>query len=319
MNASPERARFRSSGGEIAFTDVGEGPAVLLLHGFPLWSAEWRQFIPLLAPRSRVIAPDALGAGASDMPADQPLHIRAQAGYIGELLEHLGIETFAVVGHGTGGGIAQLLALDGHGVEAMILIDATSFSHWPSEGIRELQERSKQVEATEPLVRAAMRRAFDAGARHRSLPTDDLVEGYVRPYLADPPAFFRAADSVDGLGLSGRESEFAEITCPVLILWGEDDPFFPVLAAEHLNEAIDSSTLGLLPGCGHFLPDEAPETIAPMIAEYLRAMYLKTPHGHAEEKSGVVMLQLERRPPWVDLAEDEADDWFVDDDEGSGP
>lgn len=47
-------------------------------------------------------------------------------------------------------------------------------------------------------------------------------------------------------------------------------------------------------------------------------MYLRAPHGHADEKPGVVMLQLERRPPWVDLAEDEADDWFVDDDEDEG-
>ena len=70
-----------------------------------------------------------------------------------------------------------------------------------------------------------------------------------------------------------------------------------------------SSTLGLLPGCGHFLPEEAPETIGPMIAEYLRARFLMEPHGH-DQKNGVVMLQLERRPPWVDLADDEADDWF---------
>ena len=46
-----------------------------------------------------------------------------------------------------------------------------------------------------------------------------------------------------------------------------------------------------------------------MIAGYLRARFLMEPHGH-DHNEGVVMLQLERRPPWVDLAEDEADDWF---------
>jgi hypothetical protein len=70
----------------------------------------------------------------------------------------------------------------------------------------------------------------------------------------------------------------------------------------------------LLPGCGHFLPEEVPETIGPMLAEYLRARYLMEPHGH-DQKEGVVMLQLERRPPWVDLAADEADDWYVEDEE----
>ena len=52
-----------------------------------------------------------------------------------------------------------------------------------------------------------------------------------------------------------------------------------------------------------------------MIAEYLRPMYLAGAARSADEKDGVVMLQLERRPPWVDLAEDEADDWFVEDDD----
>jgi pimeloyl-ACP methyl ester carboxylesterase len=315
MSQAPERPRFHTSGGELEYTDVGEGPAVVLLHGFPLSALEWRRFVPMLAARFRVIAPDLLGAGASDKPLDRPQHIRAQAGYVRELLAHLGISSFAVVGHATGGGVAQLLALDGAGVEAMVLIDATSFDHWPSEGAREVQARSAEVEPTEQLVRALIRTAFDVGGRHRGLLTDELVDAYAAPYLADPAALFRAANAIDGVGLVGREAEFAALTCPVLILWGEDDPFFPVLAAEHLNEAIDSSTLGLLPGCGHFLPDEAPETIAPLIAEYLRAMYLKAPHGHAEDKPGVVMLQLERRPPWVDLAEDEADDWFVEDDE----
>jgi dienelactone hydrolase len=87
---------------------------------------------------------------------------------------------------------------------------------------------------------------------------------------------------------------------PVLIFGGEDDPLVGVDALERLNEAIPSSTLGLLPGCGHDLLADAPETLLPMIHEYLRARYLHAPHGHGAE--GVVMLQLEKRPPWVDLA-----------------
>ena len=69
------------------------------------------------------------------------------------------------------------------------------------------------------------------------------------------------------------------------------------------------------------LTDEAAATIAPMILEYLRARYLKESHaeahGHDADHAhdGVVRIQLERRPPWVDLEEVERDDWFVDEDE----
>ena len=125
--------RFTTSGGEMAYLDEGDGPAVVLLHGFPSSSFLWREFIPLLAGRFRVIAPDLLGAGDSAQPEDAALHIRAQAAYVRELLAHLGVERFAVVGHGVGGGVAQLLALDGAGVDAMVLLDSVAFDRWPSE------------------------------------------------------------------------------------------------------------------------------------------------------------------------------------------
>ena len=107
-------------------------------------------------------------------------------------------------------------------------------------------------------------------------------------------------------GLS--DEAFASLEIPVLLLWGEDDDVVPVAIAEELNDAIPTSTLGLVPGCGHDLLAEAAATIAPMILEYLRARFLRAPHEHAGE--GVVRIQLERRPPWLDLEEDERDDWF---------
>ena len=117
------------------------------------------------------------------------------------------------------------------------------------------------------------------------------------------------------------DEDLASFDFPVLLLWGEDDEVVPVAVAEELNDEIPTSTLGLLPGCGHDLTDEAAATIAPMILEYLRARYLKESHaeahGHDADHAhdGVVRIQLERRPPWVDLEEDERDDWFVDEDE----
>jgi len=94
-------------------------------------------------------------------------------------------------------------------------------------------------------------------------------------------------------------------TVPTLLLWGEDDPFHPVAVAERLQEAIPSSALGLVPECGHFLPEEAPETIYPIIAEYLRANYRKEPHGHAV--GGPVLIPLEVPRDFLGL-EDEDDD-----------
>jgi pimeloyl-ACP methyl ester carboxylesterase len=208
-------------------------PIVLLLHDEGRSAEQWCEFVPLLESRFRVIAPD-LPDG--DIPAALEL-----------LRSTLGGERYGVIGHGTGGSLAQTLAAEG-AVDAMVLLDTAR-----AEGV-----------------------------------DDDVL---------------------------------AAIDFPVLLLWGEDDAVVPVSVAEELNDAIATSTLGLLPGCGHDLTDEAPATIAPMILEYLRARYLKQSHAeaHAHDADhahdGVVRIQLERRPPWVDLEDDERDDWFVDEDE----
>jgi hypothetical protein len=102
---------------------------------------------------------------------------------------------------------------------------------------------------------------------------------------------------------------------PTLLLWGEDDPFHPSDVAERLNAAIPSSALGLVPGCGHFLPDEAPETIFPIIAEYLRANYLRIPHGH--QPPGPVLVPLGGVPYEID--EDDDPEPVVADDQEVGP
>ena len=207
-------------------------PIVLLLHDRGRTAGQWREFVPLLESRFRVVVPD--------LPANDD-----------EALERLETlldgERCGVVGHGAGGALALSLAVRG-GVDAMVLLDA-------------------------------------------------------------PRA--------EGVG----DEDLASFDIPVLLLWGEDDEVVPVAVAEELNDAIPTSTLGLLPGCGHDLTDEAAATIAPMILEYLRARYLKESHaeahGHDADHAhdGVVRIQLERRPPWVDLEEDERDDWFVDEDE----
>jgi pimeloyl-ACP methyl ester carboxylesterase len=213
-------------------------PILLLLHDAARSADQWREFVPLLESRFRVIVPD--------LPGDDT---RAGIDLVHQLLEG---ERYGVIGHGTGGSLALALAAEGV-VDAMVLLDAP-----------------------------------------------------------------RAAEVDDGA--------LASFGFPVLLLWGEDDEVVPVSVAEELNEAIVTSTLGLLPGCGHDLTDEAAVTIAPMILEYLRARYLREPHhqrpGHDPDHAhdGVVRIQLERRPPWVDLEDDERDDRFVpDDDEEAAP
>jgi haloalkane dehalogenase len=291
-----QRRQARVSGVDMAFIEEGDpgDPAVVFLHGFPTSSFLWREFVPLFAPWTHVLVPDLLGCGRSGLAEEGDLHIRAQSGYIRELLAVLGVEGFAVVGHGHGGGIAQLLAMEG-GVEAMVLVDSIAFDAWPSETTRALQ-RSALKDQREDVVREAFDSFLLRAMAKPERRTDDLRDAYVAPFLGQEGvrAFFRGIDAADGLGLIGREDELARLGCPTLILWGEEDPYLSVEVGERLNDAIPTSSLAVLPGCSHLLPEDAPETIAPLAFDYLRSKYLGRPHSHAEP--GPVPIPLERRP-----------------------
>lgn len=265
------------SAGRLAYADEGEGPAVVLLHGFPTSSHLWRDLVPILAPRFRAVAPDLLGYGDSSKPQDRDaLTVRAQAGHVRELLDRLGITEFAVLGHDIGGGVAQLLALRG-GVGAMVLLDSIAFDAWPIEAVKMIQSADPS-QADEELARGIATLALDTGmAVPERLAEEDRQE-YLRPWLADPPALLRAARGIDGVGLVGTEDRLAALDARVLVVWGEEDPYLPAELAERLGDVLPGATVALLPGCAHFLTEDAPEAVAPLIAEYLRVHHLRESH-----------------------------------------
>lgn len=122
---APEPRRVRTRAGELAVVEAGDprAPAVLLLHGSSASSATWGAYVPVLAPSFRVLAPDLLGGGP-DGPGGAPPDLEAQAGQVEELLERLSALDPAAVGHGSGGGVAAVLAARGR-VRTLVLVGAS--------------------------------------------------------------------------------------------------------------------------------------------------------------------------------------------------
>ena len=241
-----------------------DGDVVVLLHGWPGWSHTWRRLAPMLAARFRVLVPE-LRAG----------DLRTQADDVRAMLHELDVERYAAVGHAHGGGVAQLLAAEGPAPAALVLLDTVAFDRIPP---------------TDLDVPTFVERG---SVEFADLPTADL-DAYAAS-SASPP---------EGLDLTETVRALATSDAPILLLWGEDDPYLPVDVAERLCDALPGSTLGVVPSSGHFLLDDAFDPVGVMITEYLRVRYQGAPHGH----EGIVHLQLERRPPWVDLAPYEEED-----------
>jgi pimeloyl-ACP methyl ester carboxylesterase len=292
--------RARVSGGELAYAEAGEGPPVVLLHGFPTSSYLWRDLLPILSVGMRVVAPDLLGFGESEKPEGADLSLVAQAGYVRELTGALGIERFAVVGHGMGGGVAQRLALDG-GVDALVLIDTYAFDAWPSAGAKEVRDVPPAPDEVEAVVRGwledtVVKRAF----------TPEEMESYVRPWRDDPAALIRGISALDGRGLEDAEASLPSLEAATFVVWGEDDPYLPAAIAERLGDCLPGSMVALLPGCGHLVTEDAPDTVMGLISQFLRRQYLKEEHGHAHD--GPVRVYLQRPPDATLLGAEEEDD-----------
>ncbi|MGH2683219.1 MAG: alpha/beta fold hydrolase [Actinomycetota bacterium] len=299
MNGQLERRRARISAGELAFVDEGDGPAVLLVHGFPAHADLWRNLVPLLAPRFRVVAPDMLGYGWSEKPEHADLSLEAQAGYLRELLDGLGVEEFAAVGHGVGGGVAQLLAGEG-GVRTLVLLDSVVFGPRPTGGIGDALADDDAAAGGADLAERAVGEAFSRGMGHpdRLLPQD--LELFISPWRENPAALIRAARAPDGRSLSEVAGRIRQQEIPVLAVWGEDDPWLPPSLAERLQDEVGDTAVALLPGCSHFVLEDAPETVTPIVFEFLRLRYLGESHARASSAVPVdlgVSFERPAEPP----------------------
>jgi 2-hydroxymuconate-semialdehyde hydrolase len=293
-----QRHRARVPPGEMAYVEEGSGPAVVLLHGFPTSSHLWRDLVPLLAPRFRAVAPDLIGYGDSEKPPGGSLDIPSQAAYVRELLTHLGIEEFAAVGHDVGGGVAQLLAVEG-GVRALVLLDSISIA---SESGRRKGHPIplQQSDADRSFAERFVRLHLELGMSHRERLSDQDMAEYIRPWREDPPALVRAAQASDAGLLGASEVQLKELNVPTLVVWGEEDPFQPSDRGERLWEVLPAASIALLPGCSHFVTEDAAETVLPLVLQFLKSRYLGEEghtHQHPAGALGVEFGVSFERPP----------------------
>jgi 2-hydroxymuconate-semialdehyde hydrolase len=136
-----EPSYIGAGAGRIAYRRFGHGPSVALIHGIPTWSYLWRNVIPpLVEDGLGVIALDLLGYGDSDKPIGADLGIAAQAERLAVVLRKLSWDGSAIVGHDIGGGVAQLMCVNDHNAERLILIDTIAYDSFPEPGIARLKD-----------------------------------------------------------------------------------------------------------------------------------------------------------------------------------
>jgi pimeloyl-ACP methyl ester carboxylesterase len=264
-------------GHRLAYLDEGQGPPLILIHGYggSMWQWEYQQ---ALAAHFRVITLDVIGSGLSDKP-DLDYRPDVFIESVRAFMDVLGLSTATLVGNSMGAGIAIGMALSHpQRVERLVLIDG-------------LPDRVR-----ERLVSPLMRRAVDShlpGWLVRvgnwlvpSAGTERILKEIVYNHALLTPAVLdrsnrnRQRPNLIAPLLSIRDSlplwegqfatRFHEIGQPTLILWGEQDRLFPPQVGRDLQAAIPQSRLMVLAEAGHIPQWEQPQAVNRYLLDFLK-------------------------------------------------
>ena len=261
---------YRSSQGVVRYEAFGTGPPVVLVHGTPFSSYVWRRVVPALAETMRVYAFDLPGYGSSEKREGQDVSLAAQGRILSGLLDHLGLEKPAVVGHDFGGAIAlRAHLLEGRDFRAIALIDAVALSPWGSPFYRLVQDHVGVFRQMPAYMHKALVAAYVRDATY--VPMDDATLGpYIEPWLGPEgqDAFYRQIFQNDPRYTDEVQPLYARIERPVMIVWGEEDRWIPPEKGQQLHEAIPGSQLRTIPRCAHLAQEDAPDAVAGLLTGF---------------------------------------------------
>jgi len=262
----------QTRGGTMAYLHMGKGEPVILVHGIPTNSGLWRNVMPALADRFALYAPDMIGYGASAKPTDQDLSVAAQADYLADFMDAVGIESVHLVGHDIGGGVVQVFTVrNPNRVNKIVLIDSIAYDSWPEPGIARLKEPVWDEIMQRLDMAKGFRKGLEQGMTQKDRITDEVVNLYADPFrdLEGRLAYLRAARALDNRDLLDIREEVEAIDKPALILWGAEDVFQKVEYGRRLADALADAQLHIIEGAGHFLPEDQPEAVAQYVREFL--------------------------------------------------
>jgi pimeloyl-ACP methyl ester carboxylesterase len=258
----------------LHYLEAGASDTVVLLHGIPQTSHEWRHVIPRLAERYRVVAPDLRGLGDSSRPAGV-YDKKTIAKDVWQLLhDHLGIGRFFLAGHDWGGPVAfSLAAQHPEAVRRLAVLDVVipgdgaDFSQggrrWHHAFFRTLDLPEALCHGREELILGWLFENY--GHRPTCIPTADQRE-YFRTYTKSGAframlEYYRAlpVDAEDNRALLARNGK---LRMPVLALGGDKAFGRGMECLESLRRVAEDVRGGVLPDCGHWLAEEQPAVLA---------------------------------------------------------
>ena len=267
-------------GFKLAYERSGEGPAVVLLHGWPGDRTDYRRLAPMLVERGLdVVVPDLRGFGESDKPLVDPSQygVAAQGRSVVGLIEELGLDRPVLAGYDIGSRVAQgiarsrpdlvrgmVLAPPLPGIGKRVFSDHAQAEFW-YQAFHRLPVIEELIDGNPDAVRSYLRHFWTHWSGPGFEPElDHLVEMYSRPgaFTASINWYRAGAGSVATSAAETAPASYDRIAVPTVVLWPEFDPLFPRAWSDRLDDFFSDERLRFVDGVGHYAPLEYPEVIA---------------------------------------------------------
>ncbi|VVS93921.1 alpha/beta fold hydrolase [Desulfoluna spongiiphila] len=260
-------------GHTVHWLEAGDGPALVLVHGWSCSGFFWKPMIPLLKKKYRVLAPDLPGHGLSSKEHDSYLPEK-QAARLLEWLSAIGVDRFVLVGHSMGGEIAARMALDAPGrVLSLVLAGAIglrqvrdSLPWYARLALTPVAQKVANRFLTEKAL-AQSHRLFMTGPGRPPYP--ECTRDIILTNTNTPRDLTTLSQTTrDGLFRDFIDQQAPRIDTPVLCLWGEMDKLVPLSAGKAYARLIPGAHLARIPATGHMIPWEEPERMASEIIDF---------------------------------------------------
>jgi 3-oxoadipate enol-lactonase len=256
--------KLNANGIEINYEIEGDGPVVTFSHSLACTLAMWDEQVRQLRGRYRVLRYDTRGHGQTSAPSG-PYALETLADDAHALLSALGITQTHFVGLSLGGMIGQVLTLKHpEMIQSLALCDTTS--RYPAAAASVWEERIRTVEANgmEPLVDSTLARWFTAPFRARRKDVIDPVAGWIRNTPA--AGYIGCCHAIPKINVTDR---LATVTCPALVLVGEDDLGTTVDMHREIHAALPTAELAILRSAAHLSNLEQPAEFNRVLGGFL--------------------------------------------------
>jgi pimeloyl-ACP methyl ester carboxylesterase len=272
MNTWMLPGTYAFRGHTVRYGVTGDGAPLVLIHGTPFSSYEWRRIVPCLAKHRRVHYFDLLGYGQSDQNGVPDVSLGVQNDLLADLLDHWHLDAPDIIAHDFGGTTAlRCHLLNGCEYRSLILIDPVALSPWGSPFSTQVRANLDVFRALPAAIHEAVVRAYIRTAHSRAMADDDMAE-YVRPWLGDigQAAFYKQISQFDRRYTDEIEPKYPSVRCPTLILWGETDQWLHIETGQRLKEMIPGAQFQSIPNAGHLMHEDAPEAIVAAAINFLK-------------------------------------------------